>query len=205
MPDEVSYEVLNVPPRGITLAASRNPRLQPSVPAEYGDFLSREVARGEWSVDPQNGEPLNSKGQTVQQHLEFCITTRPHWLMPVAKGSDDEAEKVWLSGNITLQGQRLLHLQKFCNSKAGGLAMWNEEAERFGAKAGSTLPGTLPDGKGDKKPAETLSTNPWSKNFRGDEAERTAKIASIINVKGTKFADALAKSAGTTVFKPLRK
>src|SRR5579863_10235884 len=100
----VEYTILNVPLVGRNLAASRSPRLQPSVPAEYGDMLSREVQMGEWTVDPENGEPLNAKGQTIKDHLEFCISTRPHWLLPAIL--EDEADEVWTSGNLTLQGKR---------------------------------------------------------------------------------------------------
>src|ERR1700690_3351370 len=90
MPDEIKYAILNVPLLGRNLAASRTPRLQPSVPEEYGDMLSNEVAMGAWTVDPENGQPLNSKGQTLTDHLEFTLKTRPHWLMPAVL--EDEAE-----------------------------------------------------------------------------------------------------------------
>lgn len=208
MADEINYAIFNVPLLGRNLAASRTPRLQPTVPEEYGDMLSDEVARGNWSTDPENGEPINSKGQTIQDHLEFCINNpvrpRPHWLMPVDKGSEDEAEKVWLSGNITLHGQRLVQLETFCGSKAAALVMWKEEAARFNAKPGLPIPGTMPGEDGDKKKTTELEAknNPWSSSFRGDDAARAARIASIIQT-GTRFADQLAKAAGTVVGKPL--
>jgi hypothetical protein len=206
MPDEIKYKILEVPLLGRNLAASRTPRLQPSVPEEYGDMLSSEVTRGDWSVDPENGQPLNSKGQPLQDHLEMTLKTRPHWLMPVDKGSEDEAEKVWLSGNITLQGQRLVQLENFCGSKAAALVMWKEEATRFGATAGSPVPGIKPGEDGDKKKAaeREAKNNPWSADFRGDDDARAERIASIIKT-GTRFADQLAKAAGTVVSKPLRR
>jgi hypothetical protein len=203
MPD---YAILKAPLLGRNLAASRTPRLQPSVPAEYGDILSREVAMGEWTVDPENGEPLNSKGQSIKDHLEFAISTRPHWLLPAVL--EDDADEVWTSGNLTLQGKRLKQLEEFSGSKAAALVLLTEEAERYGVKPFTTAKGVKPGddaNKGhDKKPEGNLTTNPWSQNFRGDEATRTARIASICK-QGTKLADALAKAAGTTIGKPLRK
>jgi hypothetical protein len=204
MPDEINYKLLEVPLLARNLAASRTPRLQPTAIPEFADSISREIAHGEWSYDPENGEPLHASGATLPQQLEQWLKPRAHALMPVNKGSDEDAEKVWLSGNITLQGQRLVHFEKFCGSKAAALVMWKEEAERFHAKAGSPLPGTKPGEKSDKKPAEKLSQNPWSASFSGDETQRTAKIASVIKT-GTRFAEGLAKAAGTTVFRPLRK
>lgn len=199
----VEYAILNVPLVGRNLAASRAPRLHPSVPAEYSDMLSREVQAGEWIVDPENGEPLNAKGQNLQQHLEFTLGTRPHWLVPEVL--EDEAEAVWTSGSLTLQGQRLKQLENFAGSKAAALVLLREEAERYGVKPFTTEKGVRP-GEERKGPADqaNLSTNPWSKDFRGDEAARAAKIASICK-QGTKLADALAKAAGTTIGRPLRK
>jgi hypothetical protein len=90
----VEYAILNVPLVGRNLAASRAPRLHPSVPAEYSDMLSREVAAGEWIVDPQDGSPLNAKGQTLAEHLEFTLGTRPHWLVPAAASNRRRAKVV---------------------------------------------------------------------------------------------------------------
>jgi hypothetical protein len=206
----VNYAVLNVPKLGIEMAASRTPRLQPSVPEEYGFMLSSEVTRGAWTVDPDNGQPLNSAGQSLADHLEFTLKTRPHWLMPAAL--EDEAEMTWLSGNLTLQGQRLEQLKKFCGSEKAALVLLHEEAERFGTKAFTTVPGVKPGEKStDKKSEEAanLSTNPWSASFKGDEAARIARIESILKVKGKKkgtdLANDMAKAAGRTVGKPLRK
>lgn len=207
MPDQVNYKIFEVPLLGRNLAASRSPRLQPSCGEEYGAMLSDEVGRGNWSVDATTGDPINSSGQTLQEHLEFTISTRPHWLMPQVL--EDEAEKTWTSGNLTLQGRRLKQLEEFCNgSKAAALVMLTEEAERFGVKPFTTAVGVKPGSKdgGEKKPAqENLSTNPWSKSYRGDEAARDAQIASILKMKGTKLAENLARAARTTVLRPLRK
>jgi hypothetical protein len=204
MPDTVEYKIFEVPLLGRNIAASRTPRLQASVAEEYGDMLSREVARGDWTVDPENGQPLNSKGQTIADHLEFTLSTRPHWLMPEVLA--DEAEDVWTSGNLTKQGERLKQLEHFCGSKVAALVMLTEEAERYGVKPFTTQIGVKSGDDKDKKPGDegNLTTNPWSKNFRGDETARAARIASIMK-QGTKLAHALAKSAGTTIGTPLRK
>ena len=127
--------------------------------------------------------------------------------MPVEKGGDDEADAAWLEGNLTRQGERLRKLETFCGSKAAGLVMLTEEAARYGVKPFTTEIGVKPgdkDKSADKKAESNLTTNPWSKNFRGDEAARSTRIASIIK-QGTHLANALAKAAGTTVGKPLRK
>lgn len=213
MAEKVEYVILNVPLVGRNLAASRTPRLQPSVPAEYGDMLSDEVARGEWTIDPENGEPLSVKGETIPQHLENKIKPRPHWPAPVVL--NDVADDVWTSGNLTRQGERLRELERFCGSKATALVAFNEEAARYGVKPGSTKPGTKPNTDGEKKPGDKTvpqslnrdasTTNPWSDKFRGTEAERDAKIASILKVQGSKLSEALARAAGTTIGRPLRK
>src|ERR1700688_3395314 len=105
MPDNVEYNIYEVPLLGRNLAASRIPRLQPTVPEEYGGMLSDEVSRGAWTVDPQNGEPLSAKGMTIAQHLEFMLNTRAHWLMPTVL--QDEADGAWVGpGNITARGKR---------------------------------------------------------------------------------------------------
>ncbi|HLZ06267.1 MAG TPA: hypothetical protein VKR55_29460 [Bradyrhizobium sp.] len=211
MPDEIRYEIHNVPLLGRNLAASRTPRLQPSVPEEYSDFLSNEVARGEWTVDQEDGKPLSAKGQTLEQHLEFTLATRPHWLMPVVL--EDEADEVWTSGNMTLRSKRFEQIKKFCGSDAAARVLFAEEAARYGVtQPFTTQIGTKPsdassgrdDKSKDKKAEGDLTNNPWSKNFRGDEEARQSRIASIIRT-GTKFAEGMAKAAGTTIGRPLRK
>jgi hypothetical protein len=213
MPDEIRYEIFNLPMKARTLASTRIPPLALGVPEEFSELISHEIALGEWGgIDEATGEPINSKGQDLKQKLEFCITgtpPRPHWLRQVIKGEDEEIEKVWLSGNITLQGQRLVQLEKFCGSKAAALVMWKEEAERYNAKAGIPVAGTKPDddkSTGKERGDEgNLTTNPWSKNYRGDDQAREKQIASILKMNGTKLAEKLAKAAGTGVLRPQRK
>jgi hypothetical protein len=126
---------------------------------------------------------------------------------------EDEADDTWTSGNITKQGARLKQLQKFTGSEKAALVLLTEEAERYGVKPFTQQIGVKPGSVGDKttekkaqeKPAENLSLNPWSKHFRGDEQTREARIASILKVSGTKLAENLARAAGTSVLRPLRK
>jgi hypothetical protein len=206
---DINYEVLNVPRIGREIAASRSERLQPSAVVEYADMLSREVARGDWSTNPEDGQPINSAGQTLPEHLEHTLKTRPHWLMPIDKGSEDEADACWLSSNMTLRSRRFDQITKFCGSDAAARVLYAEEAFRYGIdKPFSNQAGVKPGEVGDKGKAKAaernLTTNPWSKNFRGDLAARNAQIASIMK-QGTPFANALAKAAGTTVGRPLYK
>jgi hypothetical protein len=209
MPDTPTYKILNVPLLGRNLAASRTPRLQPSVPAEYADMLSREVEMGEWSVDPETGEPINSKGQTIADHLEFCIKTRPHWLMPAVL--EDDADACWLSGNITLQGQRLKQLETFCGSDAAAKVLFAEEAARYGVKPLTTQVGTKPgpDGQGPrgnvgdegaKKSSAPSPSNPWNPKTKFTPQEADAEKARLIKTLGTKGAASIAKAAGFTIF-----
>ena len=207
MPDTIEYRVLEVPLAGRNLAASRSPRLQPSAVVEYSDMLSREVSAGRWTVDPENGEPLNSAGQNLAQHLEFTLKTRPHWFLPVVL--EDDADKVWLAEvpSLTERGARLVQLEKHCGSKAAALVLFKEEAARYGiTNPMSRQPGSKPGERksDDKAAAGNLSRNPWSDKFTGSEAERINGITFAIK-RGTSFADALAKSAGTVTGKPLRR
>src|ERR1700676_5263598 len=135
MPDKVEYRILNVPLIGTNVAASRVPRLQVKVPAEFGEMLSAEVARGEWTI-AENGEPLHVSGATIPERLEFKISTRDFWLMPVAVA--DAADETWTSGSLTKQGVRLKELEKSCGSKAAALVLLTEEAALYGVKPFTT-------------------------------------------------------------------
>ena len=208
MPDKIEYRIFNIPLLGQNIAASRVPRLQPSVPAEFAQMLSAELA--DWGID-ENGEPLHKLGQTITDRLEFRISKdvtgpRTHWPMPTAAA--DAAESLWLSDkpSITERGKRLQELEKGCGSKAAALILFKEEAQRFGiTNAMSLQQGTKPGEKSNKKADDgNKRNNPWAIEFAGDEAARLSRITSIIKTS-TKLADSMARSAGTTVGKPLRK
>jgi hypothetical protein len=73
------------------------------------------------------------------------------------------------------------------------------------ATEGLTL-GKIKPAKADDPEGITGTKNPYSEKFVGSEAERQARITSIIKQGGTKLAASLAKSAGKTIDnKPLQK
>jgi hypothetical protein len=190
----------------IDAARARRPRMYPSAIEEAGGMTSTGVANGDWTQGPDG--PLDSFGDDPVQHLERLIVgppARPHWLIPAEV--EDVLDEVWTSGNLTLQGNRHRTLAASLGD-AKATAIMKEEATLYRTKFGSKTPGVAPNSKEAKeavsKKPEGLSNNPWSKDFRGDDAERNTRIASIIKT-GTKFADAMAKAAGTTTGRPLRK
>jgi hypothetical protein len=194
------YQILNAPLLARNFAASRLPRLQPSVPAEYGDMVSREVAMGDWSVDPSSGEPINSKGQSVTDHLETTLQTRPHWLLPVEK--EDPASDTWTSGSLTKIGARLKQLRAFTGSDAAAQVLLAEEAAHYvdpatgqPLKPFSTVQGVKPE---DRAANEKGTRNPYSPASRGNEERRMEKILALIK-SNAKLAASLAKSAGMRI------
>jgi hypothetical protein len=198
---EVEYRYLEVVKIGLAAAQARVPRLQASAIAEFGDILSRQVARGDWV---QVGEDIvTAQGQDVIGVLEEMLATRPHWLVPaeVVDAQDD----VWTSGNLEKQGQRWKEIRAVFQPGREGDALatkaLREEAALFGTVPGSTKPGVKPG----EKAVEDVPTkipganNPYSDAFRGTPAEKTARIASLIKSGGTKLAASLARAAGKTV------
>jgi hypothetical protein len=93
-------------------------------------------------------------------------------------------------------------LYKFMNDPG----RFAELAKAWGCDTVRMLPGQRPGSVDEvKKPAaEGLSNNPWSASFHGDEDARNERIDAVCKT-GTKLADALAKAAGTTLGRPLRK
>jgi hypothetical protein len=203
---EVEYRVLSVPLLARNLISSRigsdGERVQPSVPENYSRDLSREVTDGEWSVD-EKGEPINSKGQNLQEHCEEWISTRPFCLMPVVK--DDPSGDCWLLGNITMQGARLRHLTKYCGgNEPAAILMLKEEAEAHGVKFFTTEKGHKPgemSAPTDSKPkVGPLNQNPWSDEYlkRHTAEEMVAEQTRLIKL-GSAFAANIAKAAGKTI------
>ena len=190
------YDVLKLPLLAFNLAASRVPRLQKYVPAEFRDnWVSPQVARSEWNVDPADGKQINSAGQTLEEYLEFWLKSRPHAFEPVIL--EEPEDDLWTTGNITRRGARFKELKAFCGSDAAALVLLKEEAAAFGVTNPlSTQIGEKVDPKANKKPAGS-SSNPWdAKNWRGgDEDARQAKIQSIIR-DSTERARTLSKAAG---------
>jgi hypothetical protein len=193
------YEILKIPMVARNLAASRTPRLQPSVAAEYGDMVSGEVARGDWSIDPQDGEAINSKGQKIADHLEFCLSTRPHWLVPATLA--DPADDTWTSGSLTKQGARLKQLRAFCGSDQAALVLLTEEAARFGVKPFTTEKGEKLSEKAPQGAKRVSGSNPWGDAYvkaNGQEAAY-AERARLMRTLNLKACTALAAAAGYTV------
>ena len=185
---------------GLNAGHAHEPKIQTSAIAEYGDMLSGEIERGEWSMF--ESQPIHVSGANVEQRLEEVLKNRPHWFVPPEQV--DVAEAIWLSGNITEHGKRLKTLEQLLGNKKTADAAWRAEAAQFGVTApGTTQKGIKPGSKSAEEKTDQSTTNPWSANFRGDEAARIARIDNVIKNKGTKFAAALAKAAGTTIGRPL--
>jgi hypothetical protein len=200
---QVTYAVLDVPRQGHDIAASREPRMQPSSITEYTNSLSHELIAGaEWFIDPASGKPISAKGLSIQEHLERWLMDRPHALVPLEV--EDEAESVWKSGSLTRQGERYNHFLKFTGSKNAATVMLEEEAARFGTKPGSTIPSTgkISDVKlaGADKSLGGSPNNPFSDSYvkrNGIEAayaERGKLITSLGVKKATEYAAAAGKS-----------
>lgn len=205
------YPLLRLPIVAGNFAAGRKKRLYASAVSEYVDMKSEELQRGEWIIDPSTGEFLNGKGQSIPEDLEFTINNpdqpRGHWEIPEAPVEEAEAiAKIWTEPNMTARSARFTQLREYHKSDKLATVAFTEEAAEYGVtKPFSDQVGTKPGEKSDKGPAgQPMSTNPWSKDWRGDEAARAARIASVIK-SGTRLADALAKAACTTVGKPLRR
>jgi hypothetical protein len=201
---DVEYRYLEVVKLGLAAAQARVPRLQPSAIAEFGDILSRQVARGDWV---QVGEDVvTSQGQDVIGVLEEMLATRPHWLVPVEVA--DVQDDTWTSGDLGKQGQRWKEIRAvFGPGKAGddlATKALREEAALYGTVPGSTVPGIKPGEKAADIDQDAPSKNPWSPSYSGSEEARQLHIQRIIK-SSTRLAASLAKSAGRTIDgKPLQ-
>ncbi len=200
---EVNYEVLNLPLRAFNLAGSRVPRLQQYVPAEFRDnWISPQVARGEWNIDPVDGAHINSAGQTLEEYLEFWLKSRPHAFEPIVL--EDPVDDTWTSGSLTKQGARFKELKAFCASDAAALVLLTEEAAKFGVKPFTTEKGekiTAP--RGAKSGGNAVSSqNPWSDAYvkrHGQEAayKERARLLKLLGV--SKCATEWAAPCGYTI------
>jgi hypothetical protein len=204
----VDYEILRLPTLAQNLAASATKRVQAKVPEDFALMVSDAIADGDWGhIDPESGERVNAKGQTLVEFFEAERAKRPFWDMPAVL--EDEAEAAWTSGNMTKHGERWKQLRKFHGSDKLADVAFAEEAKDWSVKPYTTQIGTKP-GEKSKAPTDqaNLSSNPWSDRWRGDETARAARIASVLKAGiGKKPEDSLAgklaKAAGTTIGKPL--
>lgn len=127
----------------------------------------------------------NGGDKHVTEWIESARKPSPHWFDTITDGTEAALF------NVTAQGEYV--------EKHG-----EDAAHKFLAGHGLKL-GEV------KKPTRTDAAkvkganNPWAKEFSGTEAEREAKMASIIR-QGTKFAASMAASAGKTITgAPLRR
>ena len=208
MPD-FNYMILEIPRHARNVAASRMPRLQSSVPAEFADnWISPQVASGVWNIDPSDGQPINDKGQTLEVYLEAMIKSRPHWLLP--ETPVDPNETTWSSGNITLQAARLKQIRATTNTDAEALAQLTEEAAEWGVKPFSTVKGEKLDPKApranDRKPVS--ASNPWGAIFvkaNGIDAAYLERERLMKTLGLTKCAGFAAAAGLTITGAPLKK
>jgi hypothetical protein len=197
----VEYKLLNIPKMAGELMAVRTPRVQPSAQHHFVDHVSWMVASDMWTLDPVNGQPLSYEGKTLEQVCEDWLSTRPNALEPVELV--DTSGECWTEGNISKQGQRLKELIAFTGSEKAALVLFAEEAALYGTKPGSTAKGVKPDPKAkpgaDKKPAGSAggANNPWSPDYRGDNAE--AEKSRLLRTLGTKGCASIAAAAGFSV------
>jgi hypothetical protein len=192
------FNYIDVVKLGLNAANARTPRMQKSAIAEFGRILSQEVTAGEWSAD--GDRMLNSAGQTVEEYLDFLISTRPHWLIPATIVSSQDT--TWLDGSLAAQGKRWKELRAFLGNDAATNAAMNAEAALYGAKVGSTVPGRKPGTKATADEKPVAANNPYSDAYakkHGIEAAR-AEIGRIMKSPlGIKGATALAAAVGCFV------
>jgi hypothetical protein len=196
---DVEYKYLEVVPLSVGAARARVPRLQDSAINEFGEFISKSVARGEWhQVDDEN--IINAQGQDAKGVLEEWLIPRPHALVPevVIDAQDD----VWTSGSLAKQGERWNQLRAMyapgdMGNKLADKAL-AEEAALFGTKPGSTKPGVAPGTKPANTDPMAGQNNPYSEFWKFGEQAREAKIQSLIK-SNTKLAASLARSCNKTI------
>jgi len=192
----VEYKLFNIPLLARNLMASRQPPVQPSVPPEFSDDVSRNIS--DWSID--NGEPLNSKGQTLPEFADFWLSSRPHCLVPAAV--IDVQDETWLSGNLDKQGERWKQLREFLGSDAATNAAIKAEAELYGAKFGSTQKGRKPGTKPEADSADKGGpNNAWSEAYakRHGQDAAYAERARLMRTLGLKACTSMAAAAGRTI------
>lgn len=169
----------------------------PSAVEELCARVSQEVRDGKWRQ--VNGDVCYTGGKTPQEPNEYVgavLITHPHYLL--SQDATDHAELAF--------GERPTLAARGNFVKLYGEVVYARTKEQWHADD-SLRPGTRPgpnvDASGKEKSPPGSSTNPWAKNFSGDDDARNAKIASIIRGMGTKKAAEFARAAGTTIGRPL--
>jgi hypothetical protein len=172
----------------------------PSAIREACDHVAAEKAAGKWMQI--NGEAINHNNENVEEFCARLLKLKPHYLLMGEEIDRAGAAWVGLEGKpptLKAQAERVQEI---------GERAAHVEAAQYGTKLGSlqigAKPGTAPTGETNKGRPAGGPNNPWSKDFAGSEELRAEKIASIMK-QGTKFAADIAKAAGTTIGKPLRR
>lgn len=141
-------------------------------------------------------------GRKIEQEIPALRKEKPHYYADyLPEASDDQImHEVIEAACLTPSPARLGKLYKLV-----GELRYNELMKQWGTDPARMLPGVRPGyaereaAKG-KSQEETTAAhrNPWHPSFHGDDATRLAEQQRIIKT-GTRFAQALAKSAGVSI------
>lgn len=150
------------------------------------DFNAITLGLGMREVVVESGDPMRKydaealSGESVREFFKRTAAEIPHYYSAPEPDTADEAA--------------LYSVDAQCRyAKANGDAALLGLLKSNGLTPGKVLPPIKED------PAKAKGeANPWSPKFKGTEAERAAKLASIMR-QGTKFAASMAKAAGKTI------
>jgi hypothetical protein len=175
----------------------RDYQLRRGVVPEVCATLAAQKALGEWQ-QTEDG-PINKKGQSLEEYLAVEVKNPDHIHWQVQGEEVDRADAAWIGVDgkpptLVAQGERV----KEIGEKAA-----QAEAASYGTRLGNLKPGNRPgappkDGDDKSSAGGGATSNPWSKNFTGDQEQRTAKMQSIIKTS-TRLAVDLARAAGVTL------
>ena len=169
------------------------------VMAEIIGTLAAEKAARKWQ-QTENGAINIDTNENLEEYVARTMLdpNKAHYLEAAEEVAS--AVKAWIGVDgqpptLADQGARVLQI---------GETAARNEAMQYGTTLGSTKPGTVP---GEKVVTENSATtagtkNPWSASFVGSDADRLSRMTDIMK-RGGSFARDMAKSAGTTVTKPL--
>lgn len=118
-------------------------------------------------------------GRSVSEWLPTMRKEKAHWFEMAAERVEPALHSLKAQGDLVAE-----------IGEAGA----REQLAKHGLTLGQVKPAK-------KEDAETIkgANNPWSPQWKGDDAARQTRIASIIRGGGTKLAAALAKAAGKTI------
>lgn len=176
----------------------------PSAIRERLEIISREAIAGQWKHDDA-GVPFfldGHKTMSVDEYVGAVQTAKPHVIL--GYGSDVGEKSVDMLAEAAFGPGCTLATKAELLAAVGPRVF---EELRIAWKACHIRPGIKPGSDAAKAQAEpdgiNKTNNPWSVNFGGTVAQRNERIAAILKSSGTKLAASLAKSAGTTIGRPL--